>query len=71
MKQAYEKAKAHVVLFDNSDVITTSGGFSDVENTETGSCPGNGNWEKYHRPCPGNGNDVGYHCPHGNANSKK
>ena len=25
MKQAYEKAKAHVVLFDNSDVITTSG----------------------------------------------
>ena len=26
MKQAYEKAKAHVVLFDNSDVISTSGG---------------------------------------------
>lgn len=70
MKQTYEKAKAHVVLFDNSDVITTSGGFSD-ENTETGSCPGNGNWEKYHRPCPGNGNDVGYHCPHSNSNSKK
>lgn len=70
MKQAYEKAKAHVVLFDNSDVITTSGG-DYGENAGEGSCPGNGNWEKYHRPCPGNGNDVGYHCPHSNSNSKK
>ena len=31
MKQSYKKAKAHVVLFDNSDVITTSG-----VNTENG-----------------------------------
>lgn len=28
----YEKAKAEVVLFDNSDVVTTSGEF-------TGNCP--------------------------------
>lgn len=26
MKPAYEKADAEVVLFDNSDIITTSGG---------------------------------------------
>lgn len=26
MKQLYEKADAEVVLFDNSDIITTSGG---------------------------------------------
>lgn len=69
MKQAYDKAKAHVVLFDNSDVITTSGGIGEV-NSESGGCQGNGNWEKYHRPCPGNGNDVGYHCPHGASNGK-
>lgn len=28
MKQPYEKADAEVVLFDNSDIITTSGGTS-------------------------------------------
>lgn len=37
MKQAYEKAKAKVVLFDNSDVITTSGG-DYSENVVEGSC---------------------------------
>lgn len=37
MKQTYEKAKAHVVLFDNSDVITTSGG-DYGENAGEGSC---------------------------------
>lgn len=71
MKQSYKKAKAHVVLFDNSDVITTSGGYGNLENSEVDGCRGNGNWEKIQRPCPGNGNDVGYHCPHGNSNSKK
>ena len=43
MKQAYEKAKAHVVLFDNSDVITTSGGdgYDYGENEGTVICKGN------------------------------
>lgn len=42
MKQAYEKAKAHVVLFDNSDVITTSGGYGSMENDGNG-CDVKGN----------------------------
>lgn len=74
MKQAYEKAMARVVLFDNSDVITTSGVFDgggEIENSETGYCPGNGNWIKEQRECNGSGNYVGYHCPHGGSKSKK
>ena len=36
----YEKAAAEIVLFDNSDVITTSGA------DENGGCPRSG-WENY------------------------
>lgn len=35
-KKLYQKAVAEVILFDNSDVITTSG--MDGENTGTTSC---------------------------------
>ena len=52
MKQAYEKAKAHVVLFDNSDVITTSG-FSEDINSDM--------------PCKTNGWDKGNHCSNGRS----
>lgn len=40
MKQTYEKAKAKVVLFDNSDVITTSGGYGSLEEdiNSAGNC---------------------------------
>lgn len=36
----YEKATAEIVLFDNCDVITTSGA------EENSGCPGSG-WENY------------------------
>ena len=36
----YEKAMAEVILFDNSDVITASGGFCDSSYGSNG-CPNN------------------------------
>lgn len=56
----YEKAKAEIVIFDNSDVITNSG------------CPGNsnnkGNGQGGGNDCAHNSNNKQY-CDHG-VNSK-
>lgn len=45
-KLRYQKAQAEVLLFDNSDIITTSGNAG-----ETGDCPNN--WESVPDICPG------------------
>lgn len=71
MKPAYQKATVKITLFDNSDVVTTSDFTGSMENTQTGSCPGNGSWIKEQKPCRGKGGDVGYHCPHSFSDSKE
>lgn len=56
MKHAYEKAIAKVVLFDNSDVITTSGidELNDDQPCETpGWDKGNGCKDETSGKCPG------------------
>lgn len=40
MKQTYEKADAEVILFSNSDVVTTSN--NDENTTHTSGCKWNG-----------------------------
>lgn len=46
-KNRYQKAEAEILLFDNSDIITTSGNAG-----ENSGCPGSG-WENYTGYNPG------------------
>lgn len=64
MKQSYEKAMAKVVLFDNSDVITTSGGTD-----ENGDCWTHGHEQGYGCPTSRSGVDEKPNHSGGNGNN--
>lgn len=57
MQKEYKQAVAEVILFDNSDVIRTSGdGFE--ENSCPGNSPNRGSGGNHHK-CPGNSGNNG------------
>lgn len=60
MKQVYEKAVAETVLFNNSDIVTTSGGTVSSE-TNSDGCDKWWNNMDYWEECTGilNGSDWG------------